>query len=640
MQPQLSRDSGSAGALRWAAILAILLATAAAYHGSLGGPFIYDDLSWITWNPTIRHLWPVSGIFAPARGSAVFGRPVLSITFALNYALSGLDPWSYHAANIGIHMMAALALFGVARRTLALLPAAFPAERDRLIPAFGIALLWAVHPLQTEAVTYVAQRAESLMGLFYLLTLYCFIRSLHSPQARPWQLLALLCCLLGMGTKQVMVTAPFIVLVYDRTFAAGSFLDALRLRWGFYAGLACTWFPLLGLGAGMSDPGVGFSLGYTWWSYGLTECWVVSHYLLLALWPHPLVFEYGTDVVASIHDTLPWAILLLLLAGAGLIAFLRRTAVGFAAVWFFAILSPSSSIIPVGFQPMAESRMYLPLAAVAAVCVVWVFRRVGRAALVAFLAAALALGLATHERNRDYGSDVAIWTDTVHRRPSNTRAHLALGSALAMESRNEEAAAQFEEALKIDPGDFQARRNLGLAFYHMGRAEEALAQYRAIAPPTPDSAALHYDIGLALDLEGRPQEAIGEYTRALELNPGDAEALNNLGSALFRTGHVEEAALQFGRAAALIPDSARVHFNLGMALAQMGGVEKAIGQYREAARLDPGYAAAHNNLGNLLEETGDTAGALAEYREAVRIKPDYALARANLERLGAKSAPH
>ena len=639
MQLTLSRDKeASARSLRWAAILAILLATAAAYQGSYGGPFIYDDHSWITWNPAIRHLWPVSGIFAQVRGSAVYGRPVLSLSLAVNYAVSGLSPWSYHAANTGIHMLAALALFGVARRTLAFLPAAFPAEGDRTMPAFAVALLWAVHPLQTEAVTYVAQRAESLMGLFYLLTLYCFIRGLGSRKAREWHLLALLSCLLGMGVKQVMVTAPFMVLVYDRTFAAGTFMNALRLRWRLYLGLACTWFPLLGLSAGMSDFGVGFALGYTWWTYGLTECWVVVHYIFLALWPHPLVFDYGTDVVTSVHQTIPWALALLIIAGAGFAAFLRRTAIGFAAVWFFAILSPSSSIIPVAFEPMAESRMYLPLAAVAAVAVAAVWSVLGKRSLPLFLAAALALGIVTHGRNSDYRSDVSIWADTVSRRPSNPRAHLALGSSLALQERNEEAAKQFEATLAIDPGDFQARRNLGLALYHMGRIDEALAEYRSIAQPNPDSAPLHYDMALALDRAGRTDEAIGEYGKALAIDPADPEARNNLGSALYRKDRVADAAIQYGIALALKPDSAQIHFNLGMAVARMGGREKAAAQYREAIRLDPGYAEAHVNLGGVLADSGDDAGAIAEYEEALRIRPGYALAREDLAELKARGA--
>ena len=172
------------------AALLLILAVAAVYQGTSSGPLIYDDDVWILWNPSIRHLWPPWGVLSPAPGSPVYGRPVLSLSFALNYAVGGAGPGSYHLANACIHAMAALALFGVVRRTLAFVPGTFRTERDRVAPAFAAALLWAVHPLQTEAVTYIAQRAESLMGLFYLLALYSLIRALQAGESRRWGLCA------------------------------------------------------------------------------------------------------------------------------------------------------------------------------------------------------------------------------------------------------------------------------------------------------------------------------------------------------------------------------------------------------------------------------------------------------------------
>lgn len=182
MQPHVGRETEtSAGALRWASALALVLATAVVYRGTLAAPLIYDDRLWITWNPSIQHLGSIVDVLAPPPGSVVFGRPVLSLSLALNYAVSGENAWSYHLANLGVHMLAALALFGIVARTLDLRPALVPFARDRTLAAFAVALLWALHPLQTESVTYVIQRAESLMGLFYLLTLYCFIRGAAAP---------------------------------------------------------------------------------------------------------------------------------------------------------------------------------------------------------------------------------------------------------------------------------------------------------------------------------------------------------------------------------------------------------------------------------------------------------------------------
>jgi hypothetical protein len=149
---------------RWIFLSAafIVVAGAAAYHNSLGGPFVFDDPASIVDNPTIRHLWPLDALFSPPSGGVtVEGRPFLNLTLALNYAIGGTRVGSYHALNLAIHLLAALTLFGLARRTLVLFKSGAAVG-----VAFSIALIWAVHPLQTEAVTYVIQRAESLMGLF------------------------------------------------------------------------------------------------------------------------------------------------------------------------------------------------------------------------------------------------------------------------------------------------------------------------------------------------------------------------------------------------------------------------------------------------------------------------------------------
>ncbi len=233
--------ASSDGAIALAAGL-LVLATAAAFSSSFAGAFVFDDEYAITENPSIRQLWPIWPTLSPPRhGETVTGRPLLNFSLAINYAISGEGVWSYHAANLAIHVLAALLLFGVVRRTLLL-----PTMRDRwggaaLPLALIIALLWAVHPLQTESVTYIVQRAESLMGLFYLLTLYCFIRGAGSARGVYWYVGSVSACLSGMAVKEVMISAPLIVLLYDRTFCAGSFRGALRHRDGYYLGLAGTW---------------------------------------------------------------------------------------------------------------------------------------------------------------------------------------------------------------------------------------------------------------------------------------------------------------------------------------------------------------------------------------------------------------
>ena len=511
------------------AALLLIGATAAAYGAALFAPFVYDDRVWVTGNPFIRHLGALWQVLWPPADAMTRGRPFLSLSFALNYALSGNNPWSYHAANLAIHCGCALLLMGIVRRTLALLPGTFPTPRDSFVPAVGAALLWAVHPLQTEAVTYVSQRAESLMGLFYFLTLYAFVRGATSGRPRDWYLLATVSCLLGAATKETMVSAPLVVLAYDRTFVSGSFRRALSCRWALYAARGLSWVAVALLGAGLHSRGVGFGLGYSAGGYALVEAWVVAHYLLLCVWPYPLVFDRGTDLVATVGEAIPWACVTAVAIAVAACGFVRRSAWGFACAWFFLVLAPTSSVVPIAFQPMAEHRMYLPLAAIAALAGACLWRFFGKRAISFTVAACALLAAVTFLRNGDYRDEVGLWSDTVRRVPGNERAHLALGEALTRAGRGADAEQQYRRALGISPGDSDARLALGLSLFGEGRAEEALGEYRKIAASGPDSSLLHRSMGLALEKTGRRAEALAEFRRALEVDPSDAVLRERLG---------------------------------------------------------------------------------------------------------------
>src|ERR1700690_3677086 len=308
----------------WVAALGATLAAAAAaaYSGTFAVPMVFDDRDSILSNPTLRHL--VSAFFPPAE-STVGGRPLLNVTLALNHAVSGTEVWSYHATNLAIHVLAGLTLLGILRRALA--PRG---ERQALLVAFSAALLWTLHPLQTESVTYIIQRAESLMGLLYLLTLYCFIRGAERQGPGPWFILSIGACLLGMATKEVMASAPLIVLLYDRTFIAGSFSEAWRRRRGVYAGLAATWL-LLGfliLSAHGRGGTAGLGSGVSWWSYALTQFPAIVHYLRLSLLPHPLVLDYGTALETRALRIVPGLLFVAALLAATVWALFRRGALG------------------------------------------------------------------------------------------------------------------------------------------------------------------------------------------------------------------------------------------------------------------------------------------------------------------------
>jgi len=469
-QPGMHAPAGQRAArtARLAAGL-IALATLAVYGNSFKGVFVFDDLSGIMENASLRQLWPPGRpLSPPAGGDTVSGRPLLNLSLALNYAASGYAVWSYHAVNLAIHLGSALLLFGILRRTFRL-PALPPAWAAGATPrAAAVALLWAVHPLQTESVTYVIQRAESLMGLLYLLTLYCMLRGASSARGTRWYLGAVLACLLGMASKEVMVSAPLIVLLYDRTFLAGSFRAAWRRRARWYVALAGTWLLLawLVVASGHRGDTAGFQAGIRWWAYLGTQCGAIAHYLRLCVWPHPLVLDYGLGTARGIGAIAPYALLVGLLGLATAVALRRWPQVGFLGAWFFALLAPSSSVIPVTTELMAEHRMYLPLAAVLTGLVIAVYaagqklRRQGIMSpgtltwlgRLAVLLAAVVLGALTWRRNGDYRSEASLWQDTVRYGPRNERALVNLGAILADAGQYDAALVQYQKALAIKPG--------------------------------------------------------------------------------------------------------------------------------------------------------------------------------------------
>jgi tetratricopeptide (TPR) repeat protein len=676
------------GGVRWLAGSAIALAALAAYHGSFDGAFVLDDASSIVGNPTLRHLG--RALLPPPGGLTVSGRPLVNLSLAVNYALGGTRPWGYHAVNLAIHVLAGLVLFGVVRRTLLLKSGRRKAESESpesdgdqnpVLVAFAAALLWTVHPLQTEAVTYIVQRAESLMGLFYLLTLYCFIRYVEieeSVDRRPFPLFAFrlslfLSCLFGMATKEVMVSAPLVVLLYDRTFVSGSFAAAWRRHGRLHGALAATWLLLGGLVLGTGSRGgtAGIGTGVPWWLYVQTQFKAVTGYLRLAAWPHPLIFDYGTEWSRGAGDVVPYAVLVGLLALGTIWALWRRPALGFLGAWVFLILAPTALVTGTR-QTSAEHRMYLPLAAVTVLAAVGLDRLAGRKALPFVLTLAVVLGVVTSRRNEDYRSKLALYRDAVAWRPRNpwTRfdlgvafreahapgeaeqsyrealrlearfpeAHNNLGDLLLQEGRMAEAIGEFSEALRLRPTYVEARYNLGLALVRAGRGPEAAEEEQQALLLRPDFAEAHCALGEAQAQMGLTGEALAQYAACLQSLPDYAPAHYNLANVLVHLSRLPEAEAQYEAAIQSDPTMAQAHDNLGNILLRENQVVSALAHYEAAARLQPGNPGIHFNLGNALVRLGRGREAASEYEAALRLQPDFPAARSALGRLRAPAA--
>jgi tetratricopeptide (TPR) repeat protein len=624
-----------------------------AYANGLHAPFLFDDAGAVLGNPTIRSLTSLAVLNPPADGSTTTGRPLVNLSYALNYAFGGENVAGYRALNIAIHALAALTLLSLLRRTFscargrsplagdgsassragALLPSPF----NREAAAVTIASLWALHPLQTESVVGIAQRTELLCGLLYLLTLCAFARATlpseggaRFPQ-RASLALSVVACLCGMASKEVMVTAPLAVLLYDRTFVAGTFTAALRLRRGYYAALAATWLLLAFLvlqNSGARGASAGFGLGITPWNYLLKQCEAIVLYLRLSLWPHPLVLDYGTAVPAALAEVWWQGPVVLALLAATIWALVRRPLLGFAGAWFFLILAPSSSLVPLVTQTMAEHRMYLPLAAVMTLAVLPLWRALGRRAAFVIFAAALACGVTTAVRNHTYRDALSIWTDNVAAHPTGARGHNNLALALTQSGRADDADVHYRKAVELQPDYISAHYNRGVALLAQGRVADAIVSLEIAVRLAPTHADAHLNLGNALVRARREADAVPHYEASLRIHPA-ADAHYNLAVALAAIGRDREADARLESALRLDPALAVARTQLarnlsrqGLALAQSGRLADAIAPLTRAVALQPDFVEAHANLGNVLLLSGRAADAVRAFETALRLRPD------------------
>jgi protein O-mannosyl-transferase len=657
-------DPSPPAASRWLVLfsaVAIVAAIVAVYFNSFSGAMVFDDHNWILENPAIRSLSSIGELVLPRNAGVVGGRPLVSLSLALNYAIGGENPFGYHLVNVLIHALSALVLFGIVRRTLML-----PSLRGRFgsaaIPlALAVALVWSVHPLTTAAVTYIIQRTESLMALFYLLTLYCVIRGATTAAStvtkrRLWYTAAVVSCLLGMVTNKAMLTAPAVVLLYDGLFLAGSGKEALQQRRGVYRGLVATWLPGLLLlwitrfHVGTIGPAVG---QFTWQTYLETQPGVILHYLQLAFWPVGLCLDYNWPPAASLAQIIVPGLVIVALLTLTIVALIKRSLLGFLAAAFFLILAPTSSFVPIK-DAAFDHRMYLPLAALTALVVLgayaaWTRLTVrgedsesGEGAMLRWMPAVVlavalfALGWTTIERNNDYRTEEAIWGDVITKRPDNPRAYANLGYTAKLSGQTVAAIDLFKTAAKLNPDDAQIQMNLGETLAEQGQIEEAIYHDERAIKLDPTSAKAHNNLGTALVRRGSLNDAAAHYRKALELDPDNAEAHSKLAALLVTGNHLDEAIQHAEAAVAFQSDVAEFQANLAVALSAKGQLDPAIFHFRKALALlgdDPRVNDLESKLAVALAAQGHFDEAIGYFERDIRRRPNDANARFELASL-------
>lgn len=645
--------------LVWLGALLLVLAGVLAYRTSFQGVFMLDDAGLVEMAGKGR-LWPLTrSFFHDSRWLGL-------LTFALNYAANGLDPWGYHLVNLVIHLAAGLTLYGVVRRTLLSEHCRGRWGNRATGLAFGAALLWVVHPINTQAVTYVVQRYESLMGLWYLLTLYCALRAfeLVSRQSGPvggvgcwplrlWYVLAAVCCAAGMVTKQVMLTAPLTVLVYDRIFWAGSFWRALRRNWLLYAGLALSWGVLL---LWLSSPTravraaqASDTVRHTMLEYFLTQPTVLLHYLKLMVKPWPQALDYSDWPVpppgGELVVCLAVVTALFLVTAWGV---WRGATWAFPGAWFFLTLAVSSSFIPIA-DVAFEHRMYLAGGAVTTALVLGGWAVLGRLVWpgghagsgmgarwpgvsygLLVLVAALALGVVCSRRNVDYHSAAGMWEKTVATRPRNARALRGWAEKVSDLGRYQDALALDLRAQALEPDNALVNNNLAKDYLFVKAYPEAEAAARAALKRRPELPHANANLAMALVNQGREKEAMPYYERAKRRLGKSSKLWYNMGLASIKLRDLDGAIKNFSQATALDPSDAEAYGFLGHAWHEKGDYAKACDAYQMAVKINPRHKLAWNGLANCYRQRKMHAEAAEAFRKAAEVSPESPDAHGNL----------
>ncbi len=589
----------------------------------------FDDPDYVTNNPHVRNgLTPDGLAWALTSTEAANWFPATRLSHLLDVEVFGMRAGGHHFTNALLHASATVLLFAfLCAATGAAWPSAF------------VAVLFAVHPLHVESVAWIAERKDVLSALFWFLALWSYVRR------RYW--LTLLAFVLGLASKPMVVTLPFVLLLLDVWPLRRPLRSALWVK-----------IPLLALSAAAAavtylvQSGSGAVRAVGQFPLGLrVENALVSYalYIVKTFWPAKLAVFYPYP-----HALPGWQVALsaVLLAGISILAWRTRRSRPYLAVgwlWYLGTLVPVIGLIQVGAQARADRYLYLPMVGLA-IMLAWGLREIlpKRMAFSAAVAGCLACAAVCEAQIQYWRNSETLFRHALDVTAGNYLAHHNLGVALAGEGRLAEAIGQYRAALQIEPHAANVETDYGNALAKSGRFDEAIAHYRAALRDLPDAPITHNDLANALAATpGGLPEAVAEYRTALRLKPDYEEARNNLaqvqsngpemqynlGVDLARNGNPQAAIPHFEEALRLRPDYVDAHNNLGVVLAGAGQRQEAISHFEAALRIDPDSADAHVNLGIALAEIpGRMPEAMGHFRAALRIRPDPEI-RQMLERL-------
>jgi tetratricopeptide (TPR) repeat protein len=646
-------------------LLIILVLGLLAYANTFQVPFQWDGLTFLKENPLIKDI----GHFSDLKGAeglpyygAVRKRYLGYLSFALNYRVHGFGVGGYHAVNVTVHLLGAMLVYALALVTLR---SPFLKRSALRRQEGGIALLaslmFALHPVQTEAVTYIFQRFVLLGAFLSLLCLVCyalFRLSVRRGWKVVWYGVSLVSAPAAMLMKESAFILPFLLILFEVSFLSGHRRGRILAMLPFLATLAV--IPAIYAGGQAVDERLvrdgsrGF-LGYSRPDYLLTQSQVVMTYVRLLFLPVNQNLAYDQRALTSVFDAAFLLPLLghLVLLGCAVFLFIRSRRgegglriVGFGIVWFYAALFVESGLIPLP-RLSAEYRVYLPSAGVFLAVASGLFllreklrgRAAGRAPGALIMVLPLLLAAFTVHRNTLWLTETGLWKDVVRKAPGSVEGHTNLGRAYFVAGETEKALEEFRTALALYPYSLEAHNNIALAYEELGQPERAMEHYRKVLEVSPEYVATLNNAGISYAARGRPEKAMEYYRRALKLRPDHAGTYNNLALAHAAKGEFEAAIIHFTRALELEPESGKAHGNLGLVYALRGEHARALEHLNASLGLEPDYPDARLGLAIVYYSRGEVERAKQELALALRSRPGFPEAMKLMEAIRKKGDP-
>ncbi|MCX5859400.1 MAG: tetratricopeptide repeat protein [Proteobacteria bacterium] len=564
----------------------VVLAAVLVYLNSLQGGFIFDDVHLIAENRVIKSFRNIPQILG-FTGGAPLQRPVRHLSYMIDYQFTGLNPIGYHISNILFHVLTCLLVFFLALRLLG---------RERLFPAFVAALIFAVHPVHTDAVSYISGRRDILSTLFFLLGFVLFVR--YRTQGRLGFLLsAYLTYLLACFSKEMAITLPVIFLLYDwmteekegqdwKSFFLAPFRILRKYWWQyllfFITALLFAYYTVFILKVSNQKAYYGGSVFLNFLTVGK----ILAYYIYLLILPLKLSITYNFPITHHLGDPAAWlaAVLVISLAAGSVWAMKKSSWAGFLGLWFFLTLLPVCHIIP-HHDLLAEHYLYLPSFAFCLLLgmgleKLYVVRKTRTLAYVFLSLLVLAGSVRTVIRNQDWKDAVTMWKKTLERFPNNAMAHLNLGATYNMRGKYDLAIEELNRAYRI----------------------------------TPSNPGIQLNLAIAYQAKGVPVEAEKYYQNGLEMDPTMYRARINLGTLNKDQMNLKAAEQQYRKILDSAPDYFEAHTNLGILYGYMGQLDEAIAELKKAVKIDPEDPQAAYNLGFMFQKKSMWNAAVEEYQ--------------------------